>query len=591
MALITRMLRHECVLIFRAASQTHTRPYFLHCHKSPDQPQFVKEQPPECYQKCVRHLHTCDKTKELSGASKKKWMQHKISRPASKKITHLVSRNANLSQVSRTLCSSSDTGSMFPSCGSASHVCAVACTQSHVVTQGRCESHVLTQRRYKSHIVPQKRCGMSVMPAALFSSGVDKATPLQIQANLGLETKLSPQNLDVLQKDLSARGSGFNLDQLLTDYKHWKEVNEMKTCLERERTDIAKTMASLVKGKTLEDKMVEKEKLTARGKAIKEQMKETMPQWWSAEQKVMTQALMLPTELHPLTPHGEDQTGDIWRGTVQDSGSTSHVQFAEQQGLLRFSTVGPRAVYLLGEVAELEQSLLHNAATCVRNRGFSHVASPEIFRTSVVEGCGLGPEKALSLQAKEEERESNAYFLKGNSLLSYAALLTRIQVRQEELPVRMSSIGRHYRPHAGDDLPGLYGTVQSCRLTMFGAGRSGEGVMELHDAMVTATWDVVHTLGLPARKVTVSARKLAPSEGLRTEVQVWAPGLQRFVPMGFVSIHNDYTSRRLMTKATNGDLLHMVSGVAMDTAVVVASLLEHFCAQGGRPPLVRPDLT
>ena len=50
------------------------------------------------------------------------------------------------------------------------------------------------------------------------------------------------------------------------------------------------------------------------------------------------------------------------------------------------SNVGPRAVYLLGELAELEQSLLHFTTTMMKENGFYLIASPEIFRTVVVVG-------------------------------------------------------------------------------------------------------------------------------------------------------------------------------------------------------------
>jgi len=51
------------------------------------------------------------------------------------------------------------------------------------------------------------------------------------------------------------------------------------------------------------------------------------------------------------------------------------------------SNVGPRAAYLLGELAELEQSLLHCATARMKAQGYSPIACPEIFRTVVVVRC------------------------------------------------------------------------------------------------------------------------------------------------------------------------------------------------------------
>ena len=46
--------------------------------------------------------------------------------------------------------------------------------------------------------------------------------------------------------------------------------------------------------------------------------------------------------------------------------------------------MGPRAVYLLGELAELEQSLIRFATASLAEKGYSAIAGPEIFRTVVV---------------------------------------------------------------------------------------------------------------------------------------------------------------------------------------------------------------
>lgn len=424
-----------------------------------------------------------------------------------------------------------------------------------------------------------RRRQSTAAPSAFQKSTEPSSLLLQSQVDLDLGTRLSPENVERLRKNLSARGLAFNLDQLLADYKHWRKVDEVKTGLEKERNDIAKIMAGLVKNKMSENRVAEKEQLTARGKAVKEQIKDIMSSWVTAEQKLMTQALKLPTDLHPRTPQAEDVVLDVCKASLEDAGSTSHMQFAERSGLLKFSNAGPRAVYLLGEAAELELSLLNTAATCVGERGFSPIAAPEMFRSLVVEGCGWCTEEILSLQAKEEERETNAYFLVGNSLLSFAAFLTKMQVKKDHLPLKMYSVGRHYQRQTDGELPGVYGLVQSNRVSAFGACQNSEETTEMHDTMVTTAWGVIQDLGLSARKRLVSAGKLTPSESLRTEVEIWVPSLQRFLPMAFVSVHNDYVSRRLMSKTSTGQPLHMVSGVVMDTGIVLPAILEYSCSR------------
>ncbi|XP_070176363.1 serine--tRNA synthetase-like protein Slimp isoform X2 [Littorina saxatilis] len=437
----------------------------------------------------------------------------------------------------------------------------------------------------ETHLKSAQRAYSTVQPSSLFVSGADDSYQSPVQVKLDLETLLSAQNVDKLRRNLNARGLDFDLDQLIADYKLWQEVDELKTKLETQRSSISKAMAVLVKDKKSENVPTRKEELTKRGKAVKEQLRETMPLWYSAEEKVTLQSLKLPTDLHPLAQPEADTEVDIYKGAASSADGTSHIQIAEEQGLLKFSNVGPRAAYLLGELAELEQSLLHYAATVVRERGFSPFAGSEIFRTVVVEGCGMDQRNAEEIftlhQREEDHQDINAYHLKGNSLLSYTAFFAKTQVKAERLPMKFCSIGRHYGSPTAQDFPGLYGAVQSNRVTMFAACACGDTATELHDEMVGVAWDIVQGLGLPARKLLVSAKRLEQSESLRTDIEVWAPSLQQYVQMGHVSLHNDYPSSRLLSRAQpQGTPLHMVCGVVLDVARVLASILEHSGTQG-----------
>lgn len=431
----------------------------------------------------------------------------------------------------------------------------------------------------------------TVAASSVFTSRSQSDASYQspVQIDLNLDTRLSPENVDKLRQNLSTRGLQFDFDQLLEDYKEWRKVDQQKINLETERTRIAKAMAVLVKDQVNDDKIAEKAKLTQMGKVVREELRDIMSLWWAQEEKVRLQALQLPTDLHHSV-HAQDKHIDLFDGTLKQEGDVpSHIQIGEQLGLLKFSNVGPKAVYLLGDLAEAELTLMHDAMTKILSRGYTPIAGSEIFRTVVVDGCGLdhlSGNQILTLHQKEADKHDlNMYHLKGNSLLSYAAFFTKMQLTKKKLPVEMCSVGRHYNPISDESLPGLYGALQSNRVTMFAACASGDETLALHDRMVSAAWDTVTSLGLPARKTLLGASGLALSESLRTGIAIWAPSLRDYVEVGHVSIHNDYVSQRLMSRSMpEGGLLHMVSGVAVDSAVVLASLLEHQFSKGEVTP-------
>ncbi|KAK7478787.1 hypothetical protein BaRGS_00029998 [Batillaria attramentaria] len=319
------------------------------------------------------------------------------------------------------------------------------------------------------------------------SGGSENMAPAPVQVDLDLGTRLSGENVLQLRQNLSARQMNFDLDQLLEDYKTFRDVDQAKVSLEKERVEIADQMSTLIKdkSKTSEEVSEEKASLTKRGKHVREQFKVISQARWEAEEKVMLRALNLPADLHTDTPEDGDRVLDSTEGTVTSP------------------------VYLLGELAELEMCLIQRVTAVMHGHDLLQIASPEIFRSVVAEGCGFDPANCE-------------------------------------------------------------------QVTMFAACSNADEATDICRGFTRLAWDVTRELGLPSRLVTVSPPSLLPSESLRTEVQVWAPSLHRYLPVGRVSQHGDYVSRRLMCRQhPGGDFVHMVSGLAMDVTTILVALLEH----------------
>ncbi|PVD21644.1 hypothetical protein C0Q70_17443 [Pomacea canaliculata] len=440
--------------------------------------------------------------------------------------------------------------------------------------------------KYKERLTSARRNHSTVTKASsLYGIGSsDDRQEASVKIDLDLDARLSDDNIRCLRENLLARGILFDLEQLVKDYKVFKNLSQQKDILLDERTNVARAMADIVRGKSPND-INAKELLISQGAEIKEKLKSTMAAWWKAEENVLSRALQLPNRLHAETPLSEEKVLERCQGTIEMKGEpASHLQYAEKLGLLKFSGVGPRATYLMGELAEMEGLLVQHVTSQLLSAGLQQIACPEIFRTLVVEGCGLdydSPNEVFTLYQKEDHLKANAFHLKGNSLLSYAAFLTKQQIKTLYLPLKMFAVGRHYKPPVCEDFPGLYGTIQSNRITVFTACKDASEATDTQNLLTHFIWTMIKNLGLPARLILVEPSSLTVSESLRAEIQVWAPSLKTFVQVAAVSNHGDYVSRRLMTfhsgesHTKDKSYVHMVSGVALDVTMFLASLLEH----------------
>lgn len=152
-----------------------------------------------------------------------------------------------------------------------------------------------------------------------------------------------------------------------------------------------------------------------------------------------------------------------------------------------------------------------------------------------------------------------------------------------ELPVRYTAYSPCFRREAGaagKDTRGLLRVHQFDKVELVRyetPERSRQALEELTREAET----LLERLGLHYRRVALAAGDLGFSSAMTYDLEVWAPGVERWLEVSSCSVFTDYQARRadLRFRAAQGEkpeFVHTLNGSALALPRVVAALLETY---------------
>jgi seryl-tRNA synthetase len=233
-----------------------------------------------------------------------------------------------------------------------------------------------------------------------------------------------------------------------------------------------------------------------------------------------------------------------------------------------------------GHGAALQRALINLfLETHVREHGMTEIWPPAVVNADSARGTGQIPDK-----------EDQMYVATRDELYL---------VPTAEVPV--TNLHRDEILDAGD-LPIRYAAYSPCfRREAGAAGRDTRGIMRVHQfdkvemvfferpedseralEQLTAFAEVLlQRLGLAYRVLLMSTREMGFVQAKKYDVEVWAPGVERWLEVSSCSNFRDYQARRMAIRyrATAGarpELVHTLNGSGLALPRVVAALLETY---------------
>jgi seryl-tRNA synthetase len=228
--------------------------------------------------------------------------------------------------------------------------------------------------------------------------------------------------------------------------------------------------------------------------------------------------------------------------------------------------------------------------------GFTEIWPPAVVNTASARGTGQIPDK-----------EDQMYVVTRDDLYL---------VPTAEVPV--TNLHRDEILDAAD-LPVRYAAYTPCfRREAGAAGKDTRGILRVHqfdkvemvlfekpedsaDALewMTARAEVLlQRLGLPYRVVLMSTGEMGFVQRKKYDLEVWAPGVERWLEVSSCSNFGDYQARRMAIRyrpspGAKPELVHTLNGSGLALARVVAAILEVYQEPDGTvrvPDVLRPYL-
>jgi seryl-tRNA synthetase len=232
----------------------------------------------------------------------------------------------------------------------------------------------------------------------------------------------------------------------------------------------------------------------------------------------------------------------------------------------------------------------------VTENGFTEIWPPALVNAASARGTGQIPDK-----------EDQMYVVTRDDLYL---------VPTAEVPV--SNLHRDEILDAAD-LPIRYAAYSPCfRREAGAAGKDTRGVLRVHqfdkvemvlfekpaDSEAALEWMteraeiLLQRLGLAYRVLLMATSELGFVQAKKYDLEVWAPGVERWLEVSSCSNFRDYQARRMAIRyrpapGAKPDLVHTLNGSGLALARIVAALLETYQQPDGSlvvPEVLRPAI-
>jgi seryl-tRNA synthetase len=312
--------------------------------------------------------------------------------------------------------------------------------------------------------------------------------------------------------------------------------------------------------------------------------------------------LRIPNPADPDVPIGGEEanvTVRSWGEPLPREDRWPHWEIAEQLGLIDNARgakiTGSGFPVYLGAGSNLQRALISWFLDVhTREHGMTEVWPPVLVNADSARGTGQIPDKEDQMYVVTRDD----LYLIPTAEVPVTNLHRDEILEADALPIRYAAYSASFRREAGAagrDTRGILRVHQFDKVEMVSFVRPGESEAEL-ELMTERAEGLLQGLGLSYRVQLMATRELGFVNAKKYDLEVWAPGAERWLEVSSVSNFRDYQARRMAIRhrsepGAKPELVHTLNGSALALPRTVAALLEtHQQADGSVriPEVLRP---
>ncbi len=231
-----------------------------------------------------------------------------------------------------------------------------------------------------------------------------------------------------------------------------------------------------------------------------------------------------------------------------------------------------------------------------RENGFTEIWPPAVVNAASARGTGQIPDKEDQMYVVTRDE----LYLIPTAEVPVTNLHRDEIFEAAELPVRYAAYSPCFRREAGaagKDTRGILRVHQFDKVEMVLFERP-EASTEALEWMTGRAEDLLQRLGLAYRVLLMATREMGFVQGRKYDIEVWAPGVERWLEVSSCSNFRDYQARRMAVRyrpepGARPELVHTLNGSGLALPRVVAAIIETFQNPDGSvtvPEVLRPYL-
>ncbi|MEW6224094.1 MAG: serine--tRNA ligase [Chloroflexota bacterium] len=232
----------------------------------------------------------------------------------------------------------------------------------------------------------------------------------------------------------------------------------------------------------------------------------------------------------------------------------------------------------------------------VTEHGFTEVWPPAVVNTASARGTGQIPDKEDQMYVVTRDE----LYLVPTAEVPVTNLHRDEILDADQLPIRYAAYTPCFRREAGaagKDTRGILRVHQfdKVEMVLFEKPEDSPAALEW---MTGRAEVLLQRLGLPYRVLLMSTGEMGFVQRKKYDLEVWAPGVERWLEVSSCSNFGDYQARRMAIRyrpapGAKPELVHTLNGSGLALARIVAAILEVYQEPDGTirvPEVLRPYL-
>ncbi len=402
-----------------------------------------------------------------------------------------------------------------------------------------------------------------------------------------LDIKFIRENKEIVAQGAKKKHLAVDLDKLLSlddeRLKILKEIEDLRSQVNRVSRDIAQSQDSALKVELIEEMRVVKESI--RTKETK--LRDILEKW----RELM---LAVPNVPDISTPEGESDAENVEVRNFGEKPNFSftpknHVQILEDLDigdLERGAKVsGFRGYFMKNDGVLLFFALWQYFLDYFLKEGYIPMIVPSLLRKEALLGTGYLPQGEADLY-----RTQDGEYLAGTAEVAMMSYYSGEILTKDQLPKKFIAFSPCFRREAGahgKDIRGIIRVHEFFKLEqVILCEASHELSVKLHEEITAHVEHLMQELGIPYRVVANCGGDLGLGQVKKYDIEAWMPSEGKYRETHSSSYFHDFQTRRLNIRYKDADgknkYAHSLNNTAVATSRLPAAILENYQEEDGR---------